>query len=258
LRSKRSSTARASTTRSTRASGGARSTAKRKAAAKRGGQARGRQQTARKRSRQTASRATRPAARAASGSDVAGKAVADFRDALARGMVRPANLVILSRARIEEVMSDAVDRGRVTADDARSLAQSLYRRGRKETNDVVKDLEQLVGRGRSGVESRTDTARKRGESAADRARRQVEDATSGVRSRAGKAADPAIAQVDRARRAAGVGPSFPILGYDDLTAAQVQSRLTDLTPAELRKVRDYEKRTANRKSVLSSIATKLG
>jgi hypothetical protein len=69
--------------------------------------------------------------------------------------------------------------------------------------------------------------------------------------------DPAIAQADRARRIAGVGPNFPILGYDDLTAAQVQGRLDGLTPAELRKVRDYEKRNANRKSVLDAIENKL-
>ena len=155
-------------------------------------------------------------------------------------------------------MNEAVDRGRVTADDARSLAQTLVRRGRKETNDVVSDLEQLVGRGKGEVETRTGTARKRGEGAADRARKQVEDATSRIRSRATKTADPAIATVDRARRTAGVGPTFPVLGYDDLTAAQIQSRLTDLTPAELRKVRDYEKRNANRKSVLNTIASKLG
>ena len=66
-----------------------------------------------------------------------------------------------------------------------------------------------------------------------------------------------IAQADRARRTAGIGPSFPILGYDDLTAGQVQTRLDGLTPAELRKVRDYEKRNANRKSVLNVIETKL-
>ena len=67
-----------------------------------------------------------------------------------------------------------------------------------------------------------------------------------------------LAQADRARRAAGVGPSFPITGYDDLTAAQIQGRLTTLTPAELRKVRDYERRNANRKSVLNAIEQKLG
>jgi hypothetical protein len=55
-----------------------------------------------------------------------------------------------------------------------------------------------------------------------------------------------------------MGPSFPILGYDELTAGQVTSRLADLAPAELRKVRDYEKRNANRKSVLNAVAGKLG
>ena len=66
-----------------------------------------------------------------------------------------------------------------------------------------------------------------------------------------------LREVDRARRAAGVGPSFPILGYDDLTAAQVTERLGELDAAELRKVRDYEQRNANRKSVLAAIEQKL-
>jgi hypothetical protein len=73
-----------------------------------------------------------------------------------------------------------------------------------------------------------------------------------------RAASPALAQADRARRAAGVGPNFPITAYDDLTADQVVTRLSGLTPAELRKVRDYERRNANRKTVLNSIESKLG
>jgi hypothetical protein len=51
----------------------------------------------------------------------------------------------------------------------------------------------------------------------------------------------------------GVGPTFPIAGYDDLTAAQVTGRLEGLGPADLRKVRDYERRHANRKTVLESV-----
>jgi hypothetical protein len=161
---------------------------------------------------------------------------------------------MLTRDRIEEVLEDAVDRGRMTADDAQSLANGLIQRGRKQTNDVMRDLEQLVGRGRGEVEGRV----KAPTDAARGARTQVEDAARGARKQAVKAADPVLAQADRVRRAAGVGPSFPITGYDDLTAAQIQGRLTDLTPAELRKVRDYERRNANRKSVLNSIETKLG
>lgn len=49
----------------------------------------------------------------------------------------------------------------------------------------------------------------------------------------------------------------PIAGYDDLTAAQVQSCLDELTIEQLRSVRDYELRHANRKTVLDPINRKL-
>ena len=145
---------------------------------------------------------------------------------------------MLTRDRIEEVVDDAVSRGRMTADDAQDLVQGLISRGRKQTNDVLRDLEQLLGRGRNQIG---------GSAAAGRARKAARDA-----------ADPVLAQADRARRVAGVGPAFPIIGYDDLTSAHVQARLNDLSPAELRKVRDYEKRNANRKSVLDTINSELG
>ena len=209
------------------------SSSKRTAAARKGGQARGRQQTAQKRARQGASAATAPA-------ELSGKNVAELRTALSRRIIAPLNLVMLTRDRIEEVMEDAVSRGRMTADDAQKLAQDLINRGRKQTNDVLGNLEALLGRAGGG-------------DAASRARRQVSEATA----RARAAADPVIAGADRARRAAGVGPAFPITGYDDLTVAQVQSRLGGLKPAELRKVRDYEKRHANRKTILTEIERRL-
>jgi hypothetical protein len=54
-------------------------------------------------------------------------------------------------------------------------------------------------------------------------------------------------------RAAGRGGRLPVEGYDDLTASQVTKRLSGLKPAELRRLRDYEARHANRKSVLVAI-----
>ena len=83
------------------------------------------------------------------------------------------------------------------------------------------------------------------------ARRRATGARRGARRQPG--VDRVLREVDRGRRAAGIPPSFPVLGYDDLSAAQVNDRLDELTPAELRKVRDYERRNANRKSVLSAI-----
>ena len=46
-------------------------------------------------------------------------------------------------------------------------------------------------------------------------------------------------------------------GYDDLTAAEITKRLRDLSPAELRKVRDRERRGAARKSVLGAVEKRL-
>lgn len=233
---KKSTAARKST--AAKKSAAKRSAPAKKRAAKKGGAARGRQQSARKQARKAASAASRPAAAAA---DFSGKNVAEFRRALRANLIRPLELVMLTRDRIEESLEDAVERGRMTRDDAQELATALYSRGRQQTEDLLKDLEQLMGRSR-GTEA-AGSARKSVDRAADRAL---------------KAADPLLAHADRARRAVGMGPSFPIVSYDSLTAEQVQARLDALTPAELRKVRDYERRRGNRKSVIEAIEVKLG
>jgi len=221
------------------------STSARKRAAKKGGQARGRQQKAQKQARNVAGAAT---------GEFSGKSVAEFRQALSQNLIRPLELVMLSRERIEDALDEVVKRGRMTRDDASQLGQALFTLGRQQTDDVLKDLEQLLGRGRTTFEQRTGTVRDRSVEAARGARRSVGRAADAART----AADPLLLQADRARRVAGVGPSFPITGYDDLTAAQINSRLDTLTPAELRKVRDYERRRGNRKSVLEAIEGKLG
>ena len=124
------------------------SSSKRSAAAKKGGQARGRQQKARKAAKTTSRTASRGARRAG----VEAKTVAEFREALRKNLIGPMEMVLLSRERIEEVLGEAVERGRMTAADAQGVASGLLDRGRKQTNDVLKDLEQLLGRG--GTRSR--------------------------------------------------------------------------------------------------------
>jgi polyhydroxyalkanoate synthesis regulator phasin len=136
-----------------------------------------------------------------------------LRDTLGRG-------ILLTRERINETLEDAVRRGRMTRDDAEELTASLMGVGRRQTADLMADVEQLLGRSRQ---------------------------------RTAEGTDRIVRQVDRARRAAGIGPSFPILAYDELTAAQIAERLPDLTPAQLRKVRDHERGNANRKSVLTAV-----
>ena len=121
----------------------------------------------------------------------------------AKRRINPIDALVLTRERIQEVLDDAVARGRRTRDDATHLLAELVRRG---------------------------TA----------------------------PADRLLREVDRARRAAGLGSSFPIAGYDDLTAAQVTDRLEGLSTAQLRQVREHERRNANRKSVLAAVERKLG
>jgi len=147
-------------------------------------------------------------------------------------LLNPLEIVVLTRDRVQGALDEAVERGRLSRHDAADLTAELLSRGRRQTDDLLGELEALLSRSREQI--------------------------GGARRRVSAPADRVIREVDRARRAAGVGPSFPIFGYDDLTAAQVQARLDDLTPPELRKVRDYERRNANRKSVLGAIEQKLG
>jgi hypothetical protein len=69
-------------------------------------------------------------------------------------------------------------------------------------------------------------------------------------------ADKPLARVDRVRRTARV-PGFPITAYDELTVPQIDRRLQDLTRAQLRKVRDYERRNKERKGLMRSLDRKL-
>jgi hypothetical protein len=139
---------------------------------------------------------------------------------------------------LQETVDDAVSRGRMTRDDAEDLVQRLVSTGRKQTEDLLAEVEQLLGFGRNELAA-----------AGRRARSQTK--------RTAPAPDRVLREVDRARRVVGLGPSFPILGYDELAAAQITARMPDLSNAQLRKVRDYERRNGNRKSVLEAIEKNL-
>lgn len=166
---------------------------------------------------------------ASDGGGGVGDGLTSLAEQVTNGVLRPLGLVVLTTERIQEVLDDAAERGRVTRSDANDLVAQLVSRGRQQTDQLLSDVERLIGRGRD----------------------QLSPASRG--SRWSESIDLLVRSADRARRSVGVGQSFPILGYDDLTSAQVQVRLEGLAPAELRKVREYERRHANRKSVLAAI-----
>jgi polyhydroxyalkanoate synthesis regulator phasin len=122
-------------------------------------------------------------------------------------VARPLNLVVLTRARLQEVVDEMVERGRITRGDAADLVADLLARARSQADETLADLEQIVPGGP------TDVAR--------------------------------------------VGAELPIARYDDLTAAEVAAELDGMSEAELRKVREYEKANANRKTVLGAIERRL-
>ena len=94
-----------------------------------------------------------------------------------RSTTNPLDLVVLTRDRLQEVVDEMVERGRITRGDAADLVADLLSRGR--------------GAGR----------------------------------RAGRAKLGVRGPLEAARRVAGLGPEFPIAGYDDLTAAEVAAEL---------------------------------
>jgi hypothetical protein len=56
--------------------------------------------------------------------------------------------VTLSRDRIQEVVDDAVKRGRMTHGDAEKMIGELLKRGRKQTDALLSELEKLVRQAR--------------------------------------------------------------------------------------------------------------
>jgi hypothetical protein len=54
--------------------------------------------------------------------------------------------ILLTTDRIQATLDDAVQRGRMTRDDAEELARALVESGRRQTEELLADLESLVGR----------------------------------------------------------------------------------------------------------------
>ena len=54
--------------------------------------------------------------------------------------------IVLTTDRLQATLDDAVRRGRMTRDDAEELARALVESGRRQTEELLADLEGLVGR----------------------------------------------------------------------------------------------------------------
>jgi polyhydroxyalkanoate synthesis regulator phasin len=162
------------------------------------------------------------------------QSVQAFRDALEKS-------ITISRERLQEVVDDAVRRGRMTRGDAEEMVSRLATRGREQAEDLLAQLERVLSQVREAPE---------------RAKQEVGGRAEQARKRTVAAVDKPLASADRVRRAARV-PGFPITAYDQLSIRQIDRRLQELSRQQLRKVRDYERRNKGRKGLLRSLDRKL-
>ncbi|HEY8467283.1 MAG TPA: hypothetical protein VIL04_10820 [Solirubrobacterales bacterium] len=175
------------------------------------------------------------------------RSIEAFREALERS-------ITLSRDRLQEVVDDAVKRGRMTRSDANELVSRLVARGRSYSDELLKDLERLVEQARRSVEPQVKLAASVASEATRRAR-EAADHAERLRRRA-RGAKPSGAK-ERAATAAKPGSANPIPDYASLNATQVRARLKDLSDADLRKVRAIEEKGKARKTVLAEIDRRL-
>src|SRR5262249_14775108 len=127
--------------------------------------------------------------------------------------------VMISKERLQEVLDDAVKRGRMTRGDAEELVGRLLSRGRGQAEDLLAELDKLLTQAVGTV-------------------------------------DKPLAGADRVRRRARV-PGFPITAYDQLSIQQIDTRLQELNRNDLEKVRDYERKHRARKGLLRALDRKL-
>ena len=120
---------------------------------------------ARKPAAKKAKAAKGPAAKRGSRASGLDKSVEQFRESLERN-------ITLSRDRLQEVIDDAVERGRMTRGDAEKMLSDLLKRGRRQTGVLLKELERLIKQARKEVEGRTQPVRKQATQTARRARKK--------------------------------------------------------------------------------------
>jgi len=54
-----------------------------------------------------------------------------------------------------------------------------------------------------------------------------------------------------------IGGGFPIAGYDELNVEEIKNRLDGLTAAQIREIREYEKRNKDRETLIEELDRKL-
>src|SRR5213082_3564239 len=70
--------------------------------------------------------------------------LASLIEQLTNRVLKPLDLIMISRDRIQDTLDEAAERGRITRSDANDLVSELVKRGREQTESVLTDIERLV------------------------------------------------------------------------------------------------------------------
>ena len=173
------------------------------------------------------------------------------------------------RERIKEEIKES-DRGGKPGQWSARKSQLLTREYEKRGGDYVgekdagqHDLQRWTeeewqtqegnARAREGDETKRYLPKKAWENMSEKERRETES-----RKREGsRRGEQYVANTQEAKEARREAKELPIDGYDDLNADEVGKRLKGLSEGDLKKVRDYERENANRKTVLKALDQKL-
>lgn len=180
------------------------------------------------------------------------QSIESFRASLERS-------VTVSRERLQEVLDDAVDRGRMTRRDAETVVSELLDRGRRQRDGLLDELERLGKQLGKQSEKVARQAREVTEKPLVKAERKLRKSRAQSASEPAKKA-PAKAPALKAGKTGGSGGGsapFPIADYDGLNATEVRKSLGDLNAAQLKVVREHEASGPARKTVLAAIDKKL-
>lgn len=181
--------------------------------------------------------------------------------------------VTVSRERLQEVLDDAVERGRMTRRDAETVVSELLDRGRRQRDSLLDELERLgkqLGRQSEKVarqarevtekplaKAEQKLRKSRARSEAQSTTKPTPNATKKSPASKSPTLKPGKRATSTARSGASSSTPFPIADYDSLTAAEVRKSLADLSASQLKAVREREAAGSARKTVLAAIDKKL-
>jgi hypothetical protein len=143
---------------------------------------------------------------------------------------------------VRELRDDVQDEVDELGDEVKTTAKRAKRTTQRSTRKAAGTAKRGAGKAAEKTQKSANKAASTVERTADKAADQVE-----------KTADKTADRVDKATTTSASNGDLPIKNYDSLNAGEINTRLSGLTPAELRRVETYENSHAKRSTVLERI-----